>query len=193
MKTLNTPLSMRTNTQRIFELLSKGSFLSVDTTEQEAKHLYNDIEENFADYESYFLELGLRLESGDGYYYFSRTREAKMTVEQKLQSFAQWVDIMDFLKTYDVTFSTGFQFRSTHILERINLDVELRDKARKLFRKQNTNQEVVDKLVGELTGMGFAEIINEQDGTYKVTAAFRYAEDMVNLITIYNEEDTPEV
>ena len=59
---------MRANTQRIFELLSKGSFLSVDTTEQEARHLYNDIEENFADYESYFLELGLRLESGDGYY-----------------------------------------------------------------------------------------------------------------------------
>lgn len=184
---------MRANTQRIFELLSKGSFLSVDTTEQEAKHLYNDIEENFADYESYFLELGLRLESGDGYYYFARTREAKITIEQKLQSFAQWVDILDFLKTYEITFSTGGQFRSTHILERINLDVELRDKARKLFRKQNTNQEVVEKLISELTGMGFAEIINEQDGTYKVTAAFRYAEDMVNLITIYNEEDTPEV
>ena len=185
---------MRANTQRIYELLSKGTFLSVDTIDQEAKHLYNDIEENFADYETYFLELGLRLESGDGYYYyFARTREAKITIEQKLQSFAQWVDIMDFLKTYDITFSTGFQFRSTHILERINLDVELRDKARKLFRKQNTNQEVVDKLMGELTSMGFAEIINEQDGTYKVTAAFRYAEDMVNLITIYNEEDTPEV
>ena len=98
---------MRANTQRIYELLSKGTFLSVDTIDQEAKHLYNDIEENFADYETYFLELGLRLESGDGYYYFARTREAKITIEQKLQSFAQWVDIMDFLKTYDITFSTS--------------------------------------------------------------------------------------
>ena len=103
---------MRANTQRIYELLSKGTFLSVDTIDQEAKHLYNDIEENFADYETYFLELGLRLESGDGYYYFARTREAKITIEQKLQSFAQWVDIMDFLKTYDITFSTGFQNQS---------------------------------------------------------------------------------
>jgi hypothetical protein len=41
--------------------------------------------------------------------------------------------------------------------------------------------------------MGFAELINEEDGTYKVTAAFRYAEDMVNLITIYNEEEVPEL
>ncbi len=173
--------------------MSKGGFLSVDSTDQEVKHLYDDIEENYTDYEAFFLELGLHIEAGDGYYYFARTQEAKLTIEQKLQSFAQWVDILDFLKTYDITFSTGFQFRSTHILERINLDVELRDKARKLFRKQNTNQEVVDKLIDELTGMGFAERINEEDGTYKVTAAFRYAEDLVNLITIYNEEEVPEI
>ena len=184
---------MRANTQRIYELLSKGAFLSVDSTDLEVKHLYDDIEENFTDYEAYFLELGLRLEAGDGYYYFSRTQEEKLHIEQKLQSFAMWVDILDFLKTYEIAFSTGFQFRSTHILERINLDVELRDKARKLFRKQNTNQEIVDKLISELTGMGFAEIVNEEDGTYKVTAAFRYAEELVNLITIYNEEEIQEI
>ena len=51
----------------------------------------------------------------------------------------------------------------------------------------------MEKLISELTTMGFAELINEEDGTYKVTAAFRYAEDMVNLITIYNEEDIPEL
>lgn len=181
---------MRANTQKIFECLSKGAFLSVDSTDLEIKNLYNDIEENYADYETYFLELGLRLEAGEGYFYFSRTHEAKPTIEQKLQSFAQWVDILDFLKTYDLTFSTGFQFRSTQILERINLDVELRDKARKLFRKQNTNQDIIEKLLNELESMGFAEVINEQDGTYKVTAAFHYAEEMVNLITIYNEDET---
>ena len=66
---------MRANTQKIFERMSKGGFLSVDSTDQEIKHLYDDIEENFSDYESYFLELGLRLEAGDGYYYFARTQE----------------------------------------------------------------------------------------------------------------------
>jgi predicted transcriptional regulator len=184
---------MRANTQQIFERLSKGGFLSVDSNDQEVKHLYDDIEENYADYETYFSELGLQLESGDGYYFFARTQEGKQTIEQKLQSFAQWIDILDFLKTYNITFSTGFQFRGTHILERISLDVELRDKARKLFRKQNTNQEIVEKLIGELTSMGFAELISEEDGTYKVTSAFRYAEDMVNLITVYNEEELPEI
>ena len=183
---------MRNNTQKIYERMSRGQFLSIDSTDLEVKHLYEDVEENFADYEAYFQEIGLQLMAGDGYCYFARQQESKLTIEQRLQSFAQWVDILDFLKTYDITFSTGFQFRTTHILERINLDVELRDKARRLFRKQLTNQELVEKLVGELTGMGFAELINEEDGTHKVTAAFRYAEEMVGLIAIYNEEEIPE-
>lgn len=173
--------------------MSKGGFLSVDSTDQDVKHLYDDIEENYTDYEAYFSELGLRLEAGDGYFYFARAQEPRQTIEQKLQSFARWVDILDFLKTYDNTFSTGVQFRSTHILERINLDVELGDKAHKLFRKLKSNNEIVDKLLSELTNMGFAELVNQENGTYKVIAAFRYAEDMVNLITIYNEEDIPEL
>ena len=36
---------MRANTQRIYELLSKGVFLSVDSTDVELKHLYDDVEE----------------------------------------------------------------------------------------------------------------------------------------------------
>ena len=51
---------MRANTRQIFERMSKGGFLSVDSTDQEVKHLYDDIEENYTDYEAYFSELGLR-------------------------------------------------------------------------------------------------------------------------------------
>lgn len=184
---------MRANTKQIYELMSRGAFLSVDSTDTEVKHLYDDIEENFGDYECYFAELGLQLTAGDGYFYFSRPSEARLTIEEKLQSFAQWVDKLDFLKTYDIAFSTGFMFRSTNILERMSLDVELRDKAGRLYRKENTNQEIVSKLIKELVSMKFVDMVSEEDDTYKVTAAFRYAEDMVNLMMIYNEEEVPEV
>lgn len=181
---------MRTNTQQIYDILSRGAFISIDSADQQIKHLYNDIEDNLAEYEAYFSEIGLRLESGNGYFFFSRQNETKVNIEQKLQTFAVWVDILDFLKTYDVTFSTGTQFRPAAILEGMALNVELRDKAKKLYRKQNTNQEIVDKLVNELVGMGFAELINEQEGTYIVTSAFHYAEELVDIISIYNEEET---
>lgn len=183
---------MRTNTQRIFERLSRGAFITVDSSDTDVRYLYNDLEENREEYGSYFEELGLRLDGGDGYFYFSRISESKQNMEKKLQTFAQWIDILDFLKTFDNTFSVGRQFRSSKILENINLDVELRDKSRKLFRKQKNHAEIVQKLLDELTAKGYAERINEEDGTYKVTSAFRYLEELVNLITIYNEEELTE-
>ena len=62
-KTLNILLSMRNNTQRIYERLSRGEFLSVDSTDSSIRHLYEDIEENVEDYADYFKEIGLQLES----------------------------------------------------------------------------------------------------------------------------------
>ena len=37
---------MRNNTQKIYERLSKGEFLSVDSIDISTRHLFNDIEEN---------------------------------------------------------------------------------------------------------------------------------------------------
>lgn len=184
---------MRNKTQQIYERLIKGGFITVDSIDIDIRHLYNDIEQNEDDYASYFKELGFNLESGEGYYYFSRLNESKQTIEQKLQSFGQWVDILDFLKTFNISFTTGFQFRTTQLLEQINLDVELQEKSRKLFRKQKNYQEIVEKLMEELTRMGYAERINEQDDTYKITSAFRYAEELMNLITVFNEDEDPEL
>ena len=54
---------MRNNTQRIYERLSRGEFLSVDSADTSVRHLYEDIEENLEDYTEYFKEIGLQLES----------------------------------------------------------------------------------------------------------------------------------
>ena len=71
---------MRNNTQRIYERLSRGEFLSVDSTDSSIRHLYEDIEENFSDYYDYYKERGLKLEQGSGYFFFSRIGEARQTV-----------------------------------------------------------------------------------------------------------------
>lgn len=183
---------MRTNTQKIFEKLSRGEFIPVDSVETDIRHLFADIEENYEDYLDYFSEIGFCLERGKEYYYFSRT-EGRASIEQKLEAFSKWIDYLDFLKTYNPVFSAGFQFRKSEIVERIisATDYELKDKAKKLFNKTNYT-EIVDQLIKELVGIGFAELVNEQDETYKVTSAFNYAEDMVSLLTIYNEDEIPE-
>ncbi len=186
---------MRNNTQLIYERLSRGEFLSVDSSDLSVKHLYNDIEENLDDYTAYFREIGLRLDSGNGYFYFSRLGETRQqSIEQKLDSFTKWLDYIDFLKTYNQAFSAGYQFRKAHLVEEISCNVELKDKAKRLFKKFDVNSypEIVNKLLQELVSMGFAELVSEQDETYKVVSAFNYAEELVNMITIANEDEIPE-
>ncbi len=185
---------MRNNTQRIYERLSRGEFLSVDSTDSSIRHLYEDIEENVEDYADYFKEIGLQLESGNGYFYFSRLGEGKQTIEQKLESFSKWLDYLDFLKCYNQSFTAGYQFRKSHLIEQISLDIELKEKASHLFKKYgvDSNLEIVNKLLQEMQSMGFAECISEQDETFKITSAFRYAEELVNMIQIANEDEVPE-
>ena len=193
-KTSNILSSMRNNTQRIYERLSRGEFLSVDSTDTSIRHLYEDIEENTEDYTDYFKEIGLQLESGNGYFYFSRIGEGKQSIEQKLDSFSKWLDYLDFLKCYNQSFTAGYQFRKSHLIEQISLDIELKEKAGHLFKKYGVGSylEIVNKLLQEMLSMGFAECISEQDETYKITSAFRYAEELVNMIQIANEDEIPE-
>lgn len=193
-KTLNIRSSMRNNTRQIYERLSRGEFIAVDSINPSNRHLYEDMEENFDDYVDFFMEIGLLLEHGNGYFYFSRSSESRQTVEQKLESFSKWLDYLDFLKTYNQSFTAGYQFRKSHLIEQISLDIELREKAGHLFKKYGagSNPEIVNKLLQEMQNMCFAECISDQDETFKVTSAFHYAEELVNMIQIANEDEIPE-
>lgn len=193
-KTLNIRSFMRNNTQRIYERLSRGEFLSVDSIDASIRHLYEDIEENLEDYTDYFREIGLQLEAGNGYFYFSRIGESKQSIEQKLDCFSKWLDYLDFLKCYNQSFTAGYQFRKSHLMEQISLDIEMKEKANHLFKKYGAGSlvEIVNKLLQEMQSMGFAECVNELDETYKVTSAFRYVEELVDIIQIANEDEVPE-
>ena len=46
---------MRNNTQRIYERLSRGEFLSVDSADASVRHLYEDIEENLENFYTSFV------------------------------------------------------------------------------------------------------------------------------------------
>lgn len=183
---------MLNNTQKVYEHLIRGGFLAVDSSKTDIKHLYQDVEENYEEYVEFFKQIGFRLESGNGYFYFSAVNESKADIERRLAAFCKWIDYLDFLKTFDTTFSVGYQFSKARIVNEIDVNADLKDKARHLFSQQMPFPEKVDKLVSELDTMGFAELIEEETATYKVTSAFRYAEDLVNLLTIYNEDEIPE-
>ncbi len=174
-------------TKEIFEILSKGGFISQNSISEQRSHLYDAIEDNFQEYHDYYEGIGFLLEGGNGYYYFSRT-ENKVELADKVQRLATWIDRLDFLKTFNTAFGSGFSFRKSNILEKFSSDIELKEKAARLYTDLKTNDEKMDKLIVDLDRQGFVELENDLDGTYKVTAAFHYIEELIDCLTIIETE-----
>lgn len=170
-------------TSEVFQRLSRGQFISSNSIDAEIRAIYSDIEENQQEYEDFFNKIDFLLSSGDGFYYFSR-KEAKVITENKLQSLFSWIDYMDFLKTYDTTFDAGIQFNLVQMEVKLSTIPGLKEKLAKMFPDKSTNRQKLEALAGAMESMGFAEMVNEADGTYQVTNAFHYIEQIILCINI---------
>ena len=60
-------------TKEIFDILSRGGFISQNSLIDKRSHYYDAIEDDFEAYQQYFAGIGLLLEAGNGYFYFSRS------------------------------------------------------------------------------------------------------------------------
>lgn len=174
-------------TKEIYDILIRGGFISQNSVDKQKSRLYDAIEDNYDEYQDYYSGIGLTLDGGNGYYYFSRT-ENKVDLENKLQRFYEWIDRLDFLKVYNSTFGPGFAFRKSNIMEQFANDIELKEKSTDLYPEERTLDGKIDSLIKELEKQGFIELENELDGTYRVTSAFHYIEEMIDCLTINETE-----
>lgn len=177
--------------KQIFERLSRGGFIYSDSTQEEMKRLFIDIEDNLLAYRQYFKEIGFLLEDGNGYFYFNR-QESKTQLMEKLVRLGHWVDILDFLKAWEPIFGPGFTFSKATLTIKTEADIDLQQKATGLYEKKDNLPDIVDKLVDEMQKAGFLELTDEKTGQYRVVAAYGYLEDLVNLITLDENDDIPE-
>ncbi len=173
--------------QQVFDRLSKGGFISSDSVDPTMRRIFLDLDDCRDEYADYFARIGFILEEGNQYYYFSR-KESKSSVADKLKKFGHWVDVLDFLKAWEPSFGPGFAFMTADLIVKIDSDIELRDKASSLYDNKARHDEIAERLVEELSRQGFIEITDDVSRRYKVTAAYRYLEDMVNLIA-FNDDD----
>ena len=170
-------------TSEVFQRLSKGQFLSSNSIDANTRAIYNDVEENQQEYEDYFSQIDFQLSSGDGFYYFSR-KESKVNIENKLQSLFSWIDYLDFLKTYDTAFDAGTQFSLVQMEVKLSTIPGLKEKLSQMFSDKTSNRQKLEALADTLENKGFAELVNEVDGTYQVTNAFHYIEQIILCINI---------
>ena len=178
-------------TAEIFEILSRGQFISSNSTKRYIRTLYNviDEEENFEYLFNHFASINFILEKGDQYYYFSR-KESKVNLERKLEIAYKWIDILDFLKTFDHAFGPGFKFSPSEISIRLDVDVDLKTKLNGLKRfapKKSSYIDIIRKIIDTLEKDHFVELEDEASETFKVLSSFNYLEELILTINIPEE------
>lgn len=181
-------------TGEIFEILSSGQFICSNSADVRISKLYDIIDDN-EKYEllyDYFSAIGFLLEKGDEFYYFSRKNESKGDLERKLETACKWIDVLDFFKTFDNAFGSGYSFTTQEIVVQIKVDAVLKSKAdglRKVFKldEKTPYNEVITKVTDSLCKDGFAEIENEILKSYKILSSFKYLEELVTNINIPEE------
>ena len=136
----------------------------------------------------YFKSINFILEKGDEYYHFSR-KEEKVDLERKLDIACKWIDIVDFFKTFDNSFASGYSFSPSEINVKISVDAVLKSKADGVraalkIDEKTPYHEIVLKIIDALLKDSFAEMENEILKTYKVLSSFKYLEELINTINI---------
>lgn len=181
-------------TGEIFEILSSGQFICSNSTDIRIAKLY-DIIDDADKYEllrDYFSTIGFILEKGDEYCYFSRKNESKVDLERKLEAACKWIDIIDFFKTYNNSFGSGYSLSPNDIVTQIKVDAILKDKAdglRKVFDMDDKTpyDGIIAKIIDNLCKEGFAELENDILKSYKILSSFKYLEELVTNINIIEE------
>lgn len=171
----------------IFEVLSKGKYICSNSSDDLNRRLYAILEDDnhYELLKSYFENINFILEKGDGYFYFSRN-ESKVNLERKLEIAFKWIDILDFFKTFNPSFGSGFRFSIADITVQLNTDADLKAKLKGLKKvtKKTNYTDAVSKLVEILIRDNFVEVQDEISGTYKVLSSFAYLEELILAIHI---------
>lgn len=175
-------------TAEIFDILSKGKFICSNSNDEQIRRIYAviDKEQNYTFLYDYFLNINFVLEKGDEYYHFSR-RESTVDLERKIDQAFKWIDILDFFKTFENAFGTGYRFTPSEILVKLNLDAELKSKLENLKKYSNGKEkpnDILEKILSDLVRDKFIDIEDPHFHRYKVLTSFKYLEQIVMTINI---------
>ncbi len=177
-------------THDIFAIMARGHFISSNGTKDNMSRLYDIINnpENFDRLQAFFNVIRYNVERGNNYFYFSRLNEANSLIEQKLETFERYIDVIDLFASMDNKITIGSRFRPSEIAEECNANVRLKQKLQKIpmYRSETLLNKVRD-ICNLMTRDSFLELEDEQTESYKVLDAYTYLLDMINAISIYEE------
>ncbi|SFV88542.1 hypothetical protein MNB_SUP05-SYMBIONT-5-1222 [hydrothermal vent metagenome] len=144
-------------------------------------------EANFEELFEYFSKINYLLEQGDEYFYFSKPKEKNIDLERKIERAFEWIDIIDFFKTYDSSFDVGFRFTPSEVVGQLQNNADLKAKLENLKKVGSEKKKYLDRIkriIEKLEKDNYVALENELSETYKVLNSFNYLKDLVNTINI---------
>lgn len=178
-------------TAEVFEVLSRGGFICSNAVTAGDRYLFQYIEEREEQLGKTVSEVGFRLETGNGYYYFSRENEDTQKKENKIVRALRWLDILAFFTTHRKDLCRGARLSPLDMAGQIDINSSLKDQLAALQRgagKKNYAEQL-DALFNELKREGFIELENESTQTWKLLDAWDYMEQMVMAVSIADDDD----
>lgn len=177
-------------TSEIFNILSKGHFISGNGKANNAARLFRIIkkDDNYKILREYFQAIGFTLEYGNGYFYFSRPDENTRNIENKIAQFERYIDILDLFTSLENKLTVGSRFRVSKIAEECSVTPRLKEKLQKLSSTKDNFNDKVRSVVDTLVKESFAELEDEVDETYKILDSFNYLVEIVSQIKVTDDD-----
>lgn len=175
-------------TSQIYDILRKGHFICSNSPDLDIQKIYNVLEDQeiFEELYEYFFQINYKLEQGNDFFYFSRT-ESNADLARKLEKAYSWIDLLDFLKTYDSSFDVGFRFTPSEIANQLKNNADLKHKLeniKKVGGNKASYSERIKKIIERFQKENFIALENEITETYKVLTSLNYLKDIINAINI---------
>jgi len=183
----------KTRTAEIFDILSKGQFISSNAVDESRRYIYQYLEENFDELSLKFEEIGYQLNSGNNYYYFSKPNENNQGVENKIEKALRWLNILAFFSTFRKDLCRGARFSAYDILPQIETNLALKEQLTDLQKRHSNDKphhEKLNDLLKEMQKEGFIDLENEMEQLWRVLDAWEYMEKLVMAVNIYNNDET---
>lgn len=172
--------------KQVYQILSKGKFISQLSRDSQTRILYENIQENENEYRSYFEDEGLVLDHGRGYYQFCFDEVAE-NVSSALAIVKKYISIFTILIAWRGDIGPGDEFSKKDFIEAAT-DEDLKKELMGFMRRESY-RDVINEIIYILRTDGIIEKFQKDDiEKYYVTSAYNYLEDLYNNIKIYNEE-----
>ncbi|PHR54443.1 MAG: hypothetical protein COA44_13075 [Arcobacter sp.] len=174
-------------TEKIFNSLREGSFITNNNPEISVRNLYHDCDRNFEYLLAYFQVLGYELVQGDGYFIFNVTLD-DTTYLDRISRIETLLRLVDLFRGTLGTFEVGQEFSPSELELGIKNNISYEGQIRKIqgVKKDNPLDEQCKSVFSKLKEYGIIVLSDTRHSKYKVLSSYNYLIDFFETIKKIN-------